>query len=240
MSSAARSSGVRRRHSEAPRFHQRGADSHSNFSIPRSELPREFYNRDPRIVARELLGKALVRREKKKLLAARIVEVEAYLGADDPASHSFSGRTARNAVLFGPPGFAYIYFIYGNHYCLNVSCLPDGTAGGILFRALEPLVGIDEMARARDVALDGERSLRLLTSGPGRLAEAFGITRVRDNGKDLTSSSSDLFVADDGFPAPTILATPRIGITKAADLPLRYLIEGNPFVSGPRKLHRAT
>jgi DNA-3-methyladenine glycosylase len=240
MSSAARSSRGQRRHSEAPRFPQRGKESLRNFSEPPDVLSRKLYDRDPRIVSRELLGKILVRREKKKLLAARIVEVEAYLGTDDPAAHSFSGRTARNAVLFGPPGFAYIYFIYGNHYCLNVSCLPDGTPGGILFRALEPLIGIDDMARNRDVALDGERSLRLLTSGPGRLAEAFGITRVRDNGKDLTSPSSDLFVADDGFPAPTILATPRIGITKAADLPLRYLIEGNPFVSGPRKLHRAS
>ncbi|HTZ98330.1 MAG TPA: DNA-3-methyladenine glycosylase [Terriglobales bacterium] len=239
MSSVARSSRGQRRHSEAPRFPQRGKESLRNFSEPPDVLSRKFYDRDPRIVSRELLGKILVRREKKKLLAGRIVEVEAYLGTDDPAAHSFSGRTARNAVLFGPPGFAYIYFIYGNHYCLNVSCLPDGTPGGILFRALEPLIGIDDMARSRDVALDGERSLRLLTSGPGRLAEAFSITRVRDNGKDLTSPSSDLFVADDGFPTPTILATPRIGITKAADLPLRYLIEGNPFVSGPRKLHRA-
>lgn len=238
MSSAAHTSRVQRRHSEAPRILKRGEESHSDFSKPPKPLPREFYDRDPRIVSRELLGKILVRREKKNRLAARIVEVEAYLGANDPASHSFSGRTTRNAVLFGPPGFAYIYFIYGNHYCLNVSCLPDGTPGGILFRALEPLIGIDEMARARDVALDGERSLRLLTSGPGRLAEAFGITRVRDNGKDLTDPSSDLFVADDGFPAPNILATPRIGITKAADLPLRYLIQGNPFVSGPKAIHR--
>src|SRR5579863_7129706 len=157
---------------------------------PQSPLPREFYDRDPRRVSRELLGKVLVRREAGKILTARIVEVEAYLGTDDPAAHSFSGRTARNAVLFGPPGFAYIYFIYGNHYCLNVSCLPDGTAGGVLFRALEPLIGIDDMARARGIPADGHRNLRLLTSGPGRLAEAFGITRVRDNGKDLTSPSS--------------------------------------------------
>lgn len=238
MSSAVRSSGIQRRHSESPRLLQRAEESCAGRSSLGRPLARDFYNRDPRIVARELLGKVLVRREKKKLLAARIVEVEAYLGSDDPAAHSFSGRTARNAVLFGPPGYAYIYFIYGNHYCLNVSCLPDGTAGGILFRALDPLIGIDQMARARDVALDGERSLRLLTSGPGRLAEAFGITRERDNGKDLANPSSDLLIADDGFPAPRILATPRIGITKAADLPLRYLIEGNPFVSGPRKFHR--
>ena len=108
----------------------------------RKPLSRAFYDRDPRRVCRELLGKVLVRRERGQVLAARIVEVEAYLGEDDPAAHSFAGRTMRNAVLFGPPGYAYVYFIYGNHYCLNVSCLPDGVPGGILFRALEPLAGV--------------------------------------------------------------------------------------------------
>jgi DNA-3-methyladenine glycosylase len=152
----------------------------------------------------------------------------------DPAAHSFAGRTLRNAVLFGPPGYAYVYFIYGNHYCLNVSCLPDGVAGGVLFRALEPLAGIDEMARARSVGIDSTRDLRKLTSGPGRLAEAFSITRERDNGKDLTSARSDLFIADDGYRVRRILTTPRIGITKAAERPLRYVIAGNEFVSGPK------
>jgi DNA-3-methyladenine glycosylase len=201
---------------------------------PRSPLPREFYDRDPRRVSRELLGKVLVRREGRRVRTARIVEVEAYLGVDDPAAHSFAGRTLRNAVLFGPPGYAYVYFIYGNHYCLNVSCLPDGVAGGVLFRALEPLVGVDDMARARGLSIDSTRDLRQLTSGPGRLAEAFGITRERDNGKDLTSARSDLFIADDGYRVRRILTTPRIGITKAAERPLRYLIAGNEFVSGPR------
>jgi len=200
----------------------------------RQPLPREFYDRDPRRVSRDLLGKVLVRCEATKLIAARIVEVEAYLGKNDPAAHSFTGRTARNAVLFGPPGFAYVYFIYGNHYCLNVSCLPDGQAGGILFRAAEPLFGLAEMARARGIALHGQRDLRTLTSGPGRLAEAFGITRERDNGKDLTSSHSDLFIVDDDFAMPLVRTTPRIGITKAAERPLRYVIAGNRFVS--RKL----
>jgi len=208
----------------------------------RTPLSREFYNRDPRRVSRDLLGKVLVRKEADKLLAARIVEVEANLGEDDPAAHSFAGRTPRNAVLFGPPGYAYVYFIYGNHYCLNVSCLPDGVAGGILFRAAEPLAGMEEMAKARSVsfdsirdsARDSTRDLRKLTSGPGRLAEAFGITRERDNGKDLTSARSDLFVTDDGYRARRILITPRIGITKAAGLPLRYVIAGNEFVSGPK------
>ncbi|HXM22797.1 MAG TPA: DNA-3-methyladenine glycosylase [Terriglobales bacterium] len=197
-------------------------------------MSREFYDRDPRRVSRELLGKVLVRRKGRQLRTARIVEVEAYLGENDPAAHSFAGRTPRNAVLFGPPGYAYVYFIYGNHYCLNLSCLPDGVAGGILFRALEPLAGIEEMAASRGVSINGTRDLHKLTSGPGRLAEAFGITRERDNGKDLTSARSDLFIVDDGYRVRRILTTPRIGITKAAGLPLRYVIAGNEFVSGPK------
>src|SRR5271166_5324953 len=118
-------------------------------------LPRAFFARNPRRVARELLGKVLVRNRGKLRLAARIVEVEAYLGENDPAAHSAAGKTARNAVLFGPPGYAYVYFIYGNHYCLNVSCEPEGKAGGVLFRALEPLSGIQQMAEARGIELPG-------------------------------------------------------------------------------------
>jgi DNA-3-methyladenine glycosylase len=194
-------------------------------------LPRDFYTRDPRAVSRDLLGKVLVRRQDRKLLRARIVEVEAYLGKDDPAAHSASGRTARNFVLFGPPGLTYVYFIYGNHYCFNVSCLPDGEAGGVLFRALEPISGIEEMAEARDITLDDATDLRRLTSGPGRLAEAFGITRERDNEKDLTSRKSDLFIGDDGFRPRRIEVTRRIGITKAAEHPLRFFIAGSRFVS---------
>ncbi len=195
-------------------------------------LVSNFYARDPRAVSRDLLGKVLVRQRGKKLLAARIVEVEAYLGEDDPAAHAAAGRTARNAVLFGPPGRSYVYFIYGNHYCFNVSCLPDGQAGGVLFRALEPLLGIEEMARARGISVKRGSDLRKLTSGPGRLAEAFGITRPRDNGKDLTSPKSNLWLADDGYRPRRVQKTARIGVTKAADLPLRYLIAGNEFVSG--------
>ena len=197
-------------------------------------LPREFYSRDPRVVSRHLLGKILVRRENRKLLTARIVEVEAYLGENDPAAHSASGRTLRNDVLFGPPGRSYVYFIYGNHFLFNVSCLPDGEAGGVLFRALEPIEGIREMAEARGVALNSDHGipvLRKLTSGPGRLAEAFGITRERDNGKDLTSARSDLFIVEDGFRPGRVEITPRIGITKAAERPLRYIIAENKFVS---------
>jgi DNA-3-methyladenine glycosylase len=199
-------------------------------------LPREFYTRDPRVVSRHLLGKVLVRRQGRGLLRARIVEVEAYLGLHDPASHSARGRTPRNFVLFGPPGLTYVYFIYGNHYLFNVSCLPDGKAGGVLFRALEPISGIEQMAKARDIVIDGTGDLRKLTSGPGRLAEAFGITRERDNEKDLTSPKSDLFITDDGFRPGRIEVTPRIGITKAAERPLRYIIGGNKFVSkGPAR-----
>ena len=197
-------------------------------------LDHAFYDRDPREVSHDLLGKILVRREGRNLLKARIVEVEAYLGADDPAAHAAAGRTVRNDVLFGPPARAYVYFIYGNHWCFNVSCLPDGIAGGVLFRALEPLEGIDAMAKARGVTIQRPRDLRLLTSGPGRLAEAFGITRPRDNGKDLASPRSDLWIADDGSSPPRVATTVRIGITKAANMPLRYVIPGNPFVSGKK------
>jgi DNA-3-methyladenine glycosylase len=202
-------------------------------------LPREFFARDPRRVARALLGKVLVRSEADRglprpLLTARIVEVEAYLGEKDPAAHAYAGRTARNAVLFGPPGYAYVYFVYGNHYCLNVSCETEGRAGGVLFRALEPLTGLDEMARARAVTLHDREDGRKLTSGPGRLAQAFGITRTRDNGCDLTSSASSLWVAADDYRAGTIAVTPRIGITKAPAKLLRYVLAGNRFVSGPK------
>jgi DNA-3-methyladenine glycosylase len=189
-----------------------------------------FYNRDPRRVGPELLGKLLVRRERGKALAGRIVEVEAYLGAEDPAAHAYAGRTPRNAVLFGPPGYAYVYFIYGNHYCLNVSCLPDGIPGGILFRALEPVEGINRMLRQRGI--EDPTDLRRLTSGPGRLAEAFGITRQRDNGKNLSDPKSDLFIADDGSPPPRVVITERIGIRRATEMPLRYIVAGNRFVSG--------
>ena len=202
-------------------------------SVQIRALSRTFFARNPRRVARELLGKVLVRSGPPRL-TARIVEVEAYLGVKDPAAHAASGQTLRNAVLFGPPGHAYIYFIYGNHYCLNVSCEPEGNAGGVLFRALEPLSGIDAMAHARGIGLRSPKDWPKLTSGPGRLCEAFGITRARDNGCDLTSAAGSLWIGDDGFRARGIVLTPRIGITKAAALPLRYFLARNPFVSGPK------
>lgn len=201
-------------------------------------LKAAFFNRDPRRVARSLLGKLLIRKTAGGILSGRIVETEAYLGEGDAAAHAAAGQTARNAVLFGPPGHAYVYFIYGNHFCLNVSCLPDGIPGGVLFRALEPLVGIEQMAEGRGIKLVREidlekiSMLRKISSGPGRMCEALGVTRERDNGKSFVSPASDLRLADDGHRVRAVTVTPRIGIVKSAEHPLRYFIAGNPFVSG--------
>jgi DNA-3-methyladenine glycosylase len=200
-------------------------------------LKSAFFDRDPRKVARALLGKVLIRKTRRELLAGRIIETEAYLGTGDAAAHTAAGKTARNAVLFGPPGYAYVYFIYGNHYCLNVSCLPDGVPGGVLFRALEPMMGVEEMARARGMEVRSEHhlaegDLKKTSSGPGRMAEAFGITRERDNEKSLVSERSDLRIVDDGYRVRRVVVTQRVGITKAAEHPLRFLIAGNAFVSG--------
>jgi len=192
-------------------------------------LPRSFFLDPPDVVARKLIGKVLVRRYEGRRLAGRIVEVEAYFGLDDPAAHTFIGKTPRNAVLFGPPGFAYVYFIYGMHYCLNFSCEPDGQAGGVLLRALEPLEGLKRMAELR--GLDPDANPRLLTSGPGRLCEALGITRATHNGVDVTSRRSGLWVEDDGFACGDLDVSPRVGIRKAADRPLRFALAGNRFVS---------
>ena len=209
-------------------------------------LKAKFFDRDPRRVARALLGKLLVRKTPRGILAGRIVETEAYLGKGDAAAHSAAGRTARNSVLFGPPGHAYVYFIYGNHYCLNVSCLPDGVPGGVLFRALEPVTGVEQMANARGIDVVKETdlkdiaSLRKISSGPGRMSEALGVTRDRDNGKSMVSTRSDLRIVDDGYRVRRVMVTPRIGIMKAAEQPLRYFIAGNPFVSGPTTAAQTT
>lgn len=198
-------------------------------------LPRSFFERSPDLVAREVLGKLLVRRLEDALLVARIVEVEAYIGEGDPAAHAAAGRTARNAVLFGPAGHAYVYFIYGMHSCLNISCEPVGRAGSLLVRALDPVEGMARMAALR--GLGPHAAPRLLTAGPGRLCQAFGITRATHNGMDLLSESSNLQLRDDGYEARAIVITPRIGITKAAERPLRFLLAGNPCVSGPARLN---
>lgn len=201
-------------------------------------LPRDFYLDPPDVVARNLLGKLLVRRyetragsrRKVERLTGRIVEVEAYFGLDDPAAHAFAGKTARNAVLFGPPGFAYVYFIYGMHFCLNFSCEPEGHGAGVLLRAIEPVEGLETMARLRGLAAGANP--RLLTSGPGRLCQALGIVRETHNGIDVTSARSGLHVEDDCLVPGEIAVSPRIGLTKAAARPLRFTIAGNPFVSG--------
>jgi DNA-3-methyladenine glycosylase len=202
-------------------------------------LPRSFYEGSPERVARAVLGKVLVSTSGARPLAGRIVEAEAYHGADDPAAHAFAGKTARNAVLFGPPGFAYVYFIYGMYFCLNVSCETDGTGGGVLFRAVEPLDsydgqpgGIAEMRKLRGLAATSP--VTLIASGPGRLCQAYGITRTNTNGLDYTNPTSPLRIEDDGYEVGKVLATPRIGVSKAADLPLRFHIAGNLFVSGKK------
>jgi DNA-3-methyladenine glycosylase len=201
---------------------------------PGSLIQRSFFERAPDLVARDVLGKLLVRRASGNLLVGRIVEVEAYFGQDDPAAHAAAGRTARNAVLFGPAGHAYVYFIYGMYSCLNISCEPEGHAGCVLVRALEPLAGLPQMAHSR--GLTSTAAPRLLSSGPGRLCQAFGLARSEHNGVDLLDEHSGLQVRDDGYAVPAVVVTPRIGITKAAERPLRYLIDGNPCVSGPKSL----
>ena len=198
----------------------------------RRPLAPSFFNTPPEQVARALLGKILVRRTGGPL-AGRIVETEAYLGERDPAAHAASGRTARNAVLYGPPGHAYVYSIYGLHYCFNVSCLPEGVPGCVLLRALEPLEGAAEMRRQR--GLSESADLHRLASGPGKLCQAFGITRTTDNGINLTSVESLLGLVEDGFLCGEIRATTRIGIRKAADLPLRFFLAGHDCVSGRRR-----
>ncbi len=208
-------------------------------ALPGRLVPRKFYENSPETVAPKLLGKLLVTRGPRgNPLAGRIVEVEAYLGphndVPDPAAHTHRGPTPRNLVLFGPPGHAYLYFIYGRYFCANISCEREGLGAGILLRALEPVLGIAQMARNR--GLDENAPLRMIASGPGRLCEALALTRPRHNGLDLTSNASPLQVRDDGFLEPNIVVTPRIGINHAVDLPLRFALRGNGCVSGPRRL----
>ena len=185
-------------------------------------LEEGFYARPAVEVARACLGKTLIH----GATAGRIVEVEAYLGSGDRAAHAWRGITDRTRVIFGPPGRAYIYFIYGMHECLNFVSEPEGLAGCVLVRALEPLSGIPIMRRRRPAA----RSIADLASGPGRLTQAMGITR-RLNGSSLVSGPLTVRALD-VEPMFEIEVTPRIGITHAADWPLRFFIKGNRFVSG--------
>ena len=188
---------------------------------PLKLLPRTFYSRSPEIVARALLGKLLIRDLHGERLTGRITEVEAYLGLTDPASHAYRGLTPNNFPLFGPPGRTHVYFIYGMYYCVNASAHLPGEAGGVLIRAISPIDGIETMAHLRRLGPNAKP--KLLTGGPGRLCQALDITRVNANALDVTRATSPLQVVDDGFRPPTILTTPRIGIRKAADRPLRFL-----------------
>ena len=186
-------------------------------------LTSNFFVRSPEIVARDLLGKVLTHHRNGERLSGWIIEVEAYLGLNDPASHAFRGLTPANAVLFGPPGIAYVYFIYGMHYCVNVSCLPAGEPGGVLIRALTPLEGIKTMARLR--GLPENARAQQLTGGPGRLCQALGITRATHNGMDITKAKSSLHIEDHGKHPGTVEVTPRIGLSKAKDQPLRFVLK---------------
>ena len=187
-------------------------------------VKRSFYTRPAIEVARGLLGKVLVHGP----TAGIIVETEAYLGGDDLASHSARGVTNRTRVIFGPPGHAYVYFIYGMYECLNIVAEPEGSPGCVLVRALEPVAGLDVMRRRRPAA----RQPQDLAGGPGKLTLAMAITRAH-NGVDLTRGA--LVVREPAESRPIEIAvTPRIGITQCAELPLRFLIRGNRFVSRGR------
>lgn len=185
-------------------------------------LRRSFYEESPERVAPALLGKILVHSRGGERLSGRIIETEAYLGRADPASHAYTDRSPFNDVLYGPAGHADVYLIYGLHYCMNVSCLRDGEPGGVLLRALVPLEGLATMARLRGVA--GTASAKVLAGGPGRLCQALGITRPLNHGMDVTKRDSPLQIVEDGFRPAKIDVTPRIGIRKAADLPLRFVL----------------
>lgn len=190
-------------------------------------LTRAFYRRHPAEVGPELLGKILVRELDGIRLSGRIVEVEAY-SWDDPASHSFRGPTERNKAMFGEPGHAYIYFIHGLHYCVNVTARFEAPAGGVLIRALEPLHGVETMQRLR-----GRQTLRDLTSGPAKLTQALSIDKML-YGTDMTEEGV-LFIGEppeaESIARTDIVATARIGISQAIDVPWRFVLGESEFLS---------
>jgi DNA-3-methyladenine glycosylase len=189
-------------------------------------LPVSFFNRPADAVARELLGALVVSRAGGVRTSARIVECEAYLGYRDPASHGYlHRRNDRNAALFGPPGSWYVYLSYGIHWCANLVCEAEGTASAVLLRALEPVEGVERMRERRGRVDDRE-----LCSGPGKLCQALGITRELD-GRMMPDAEVVVLPAAVTLPFE-VVTTPRIGITKAADWPLRFVVKGNPHVSG--------
>lgn len=194
-------------------------------------LPRSFYARDPVTVARELLQKRIFRRNRDGVTSGRIVEVEAYLGPSDPASHSFRGQTPRNAVMFGEPGLLYVYSIH-SRFCMNAVTGSLGDPTAVLIRGVEPLRGTSLMARRR-----GRDAVRDLTRGPARLCEAFAVDRQL-NGWDLTHGRK-IWICDADSQEPfEITTSPRIGVTSAQERLLRFFVDGNPFVSGPKRFHR--
>lgn len=187
-------------------------------------LPRDFYRRDSREVAPELLNKVLVRDG----VAGRIVETEAYVGEIDPAAHAYRGKTVRNATMFGPPGHLYVYFIYGMHWCINPVCADEGLGNAVLIRAAAPLAGLEEMRARRPRA---RRDVDLC-NGPGKLAQAFAITRAEDGADLVTGEAGGITIVDDGVAPPDDPGcTPRIGLSVAADLPWRWFVPGDPNVS---------
>jgi DNA-3-methyladenine glycosylase len=191
-------------------------------------LPREFYLQETLVVARALLGATLWHRTAEGVTAGRIVETEAYLH-DDPASHAYGGPTARNAAMFGPPGHAYVYRIYGVHFCFNAVTAPEGVAEAVLVRALEPLAGIELMRARRGFPPDAPLRLDCeLARGPGRLAQALAIGPDR-NGADL--ARSDLLLLAPTGPPPDVVVTTRVGLTRAADRLWRFVVAGSPWVS---------
>jgi len=201
-------------------------------------MAREFFHAPPERVAPLLLGKVLAHRSPAGLVSGRIVEVEAYLGPHndppDPAAHAHRGPTPRNSVIFGPAAYAYVYSIYGRYFCMNVTCEVEGRAGCVLIRALEPVAGAPQMAVSRGLTADAPAWM--LSSGPGRLCQALGLTRAAHNGLDLLDPASPLQLRDDGFTVREALVTARIGISHAIDWPLRFAVPGHGCVSGPKSL----
>jgi DNA-3-methyladenine glycosylase len=195
-------------------------------------LPAKFYDRDTEQVARGLLGAVLRCTTIDGVASGRIVETEAYLGEHDLACHAAAGLTARTRWLYGAPGTAYVYFIYGVHWCFNAVTRAVGSPSAVLVRALEPLEGVELMRERRGVAQD-----RDLTNGPGKLCEALAITGAL-NGLPLTESPIEI-LRGEPVPDARVLVTPRIGITKSAEWPLRWLVRDNPYASKtPRRLRR--
>lgn len=202
-------------------------------STAQRPLPHSFYRRSTEVVARDLLGRDLWRLlPGPRIAGGRIVEVEAYFGHEDPASHAYR-RTPRSEIMYGPPGLAYVYFTYGMHCCLNVVCEPGGTAGAVLIRAIEPKRGIEEMAERRGAAAfnrKGRLRLGAICSGPGKLTQALAIDLAL-NGADLRGPEIWLSEGEGPLPDAKVEITPRVGIRRGAELPARFIVPDSPCLS---------